>query len=44
MKTESEWMKSIWKECKKGYTKEETYNPDKTEFLYNMTPDTTFKL
>jgi hypothetical protein len=35
------WVKSVW-ECKKGYTKEEIYNTDKTGLFY-MTLDTTFK-
>jgi hypothetical protein len=30
-------------ECKKGDTKEEIYNADKTGLFYSMTPDTTFK-
>jgi hypothetical protein len=42
-KTASEWVKSVWEERKKGYTKEEIYNADETGLLYNMTPNTTFK-
>jgi hypothetical protein len=42
-KSASEWVKSVWEECKKGYTEEEVYNADKTGLFYNMTPDTTFK-
>jgi hypothetical protein len=38
-----EKTENVWEECKKGYTKEEIYNADKTELFYNMTPDTTFK-
>jgi hypothetical protein len=39
METESEWVKSVWEECKKGYT-EEIYNANKTGLFYNMTSDT----
>jgi hypothetical protein len=28
--TASAWVRSVWEECKKGYTEEEVYKADKT--------------
>jgi hypothetical protein len=33
-------VKSVWEECKKGYTEEEMNNADETRLFYNMIPDT----
>jgi hypothetical protein len=41
-KTASEWVKSVWEECMKGYT-EEIFYADETGLFYNITPDTTFE-
>lgn len=33
-KTVSERTKNVWKECKKGKTEEEIYNPNETGLFY----------
>jgi hypothetical protein len=36
-------VKSVWVECRQGYSEEDIYNADGTGVFYNMTPYSTFK-